>query len=504
MSARDFNYPVSLTIILLLVGVWLAVTFVLAWRTQRSLDRLHAASANRSTSLELAQELRFSSDELTRLARLYAVTGDNKYEKAFWGVLSVRNGKTPRADGRTIPLRTLMELAGFTVQEFALLKEAEDLSNTLVRTEDIAMHAVKGEFDDDAGGFTRQAAPDLSFAVRIMHDDNYQNAKAAILDKVVAFEKAIDDRTQYAITDCTKQYERSAYITLLAVPAMYILAAISFFLMKRQFTRPITPVIRKLRAGSTQLAAAAENIGEASRTLAVGSSTQASSLEKSAGALQGIAVAARRNADAADTAKKLVSQTRSAAERVDRDMQMMTKALAEVKAASTNIVTSIDEIAFRTNVLALNAAIEAARAGQAGAGFAVVADEVRTLALRSSEAARETAQRIENALQKSDSGTEISTKVADSLQEIVAGTREVDALISSIAEATEKDSQTITEISTAVSEIEAATQNNAAVADSFEKATETLTLQSQTQNDVIARLEEVIGTAAVSKRKLRR
>ncbi|MBC7795000.1 MAG: methyl-accepting chemotaxis protein, partial [Clostridia bacterium] len=213
--------------------LWLVVIVVLSLRTQRSLDRLQKANENRYISVRLAQELRFSSDELTRLGRLYAVTAQPSYEAAFWRVLAVRNGTEVRPDGRTVPLRTLMTEAGFTEEEFALLKEAEDLSNTLVRTEGIAMNAIKGQFDDEQGGFTRSGEADLALAVRIMHDDDYQNAKAAIMGKIDEFEHRIDERTAARIAAQTIEYERSAYLTLLAVPAMFVLAAISFFLMKR-------------------------------------------------------------------------------------------------------------------------------------------------------------------------------------------------------------------------------------------------------------------------------
>ena len=104
---------------------------------------VHRAEANRHESVRLANELRFSSDELTRLARTYVVTADPDYERQYWHVLAVRNGTEPRADGRKVPLRTLMQEQGFTAAEFAKLKEAEDNSNALVTTETIAREATR-------------------------------------------------------------------------------------------------------------------------------------------------------------------------------------------------------------------------------------------------------------------------------------------------------------------------------------------------------------------------
>jgi methyl-accepting chemotaxis protein len=466
---------------------------VLALRTQRSLDRLQKANENRYVSVQLAQELRFSSDELTRLARLYAVTALPKYETDFWQVLAVRKGEKPRRDGRTMALRTLMADAGFTETEFSLLKEAEDLSNTLVRTEDVAMHAVKGQFDDGQGGFTVEGAPDLALAARIMHDDDYQNAKGAILSKIEEFERRIDERTAAAIAARNAEYERSAYVTMIAVPAMFVLAVVSFFLMKRQFTRPLAPVIDALRAGAVRIATASDRIGATSDSLEQGAQVQAQSLETTTHSLQTIAEAAHRNATAAGQAKLLVNETHAAATAVDADMKSMTHALEDIKAASADIVKTIDAIAFQTNLLALNAAVEAARAGELGAGFTVVAGEVRSLAARSAQAARDTAARIEGALLKSENGVDISTKVARSLHDIAVKTREADSVVAKIAAASNQQSLQIDEVLEVVTEIDEITHNNAAGAEEFARATQSLGAEARGLRTIVARLEQLIG-----------
>ena len=171
----------------------LFVLAVLAFFNQRAVNR---AQINRYESFRLAQELRASSEDLTRLARTYVVTGDPVYEEQYWHLLDVRNGVKPRADGRTVPLRTLMQAQGFSVEEFAKLKEAENNSNALVTTETIAMNAVKGQFDDGRGGYTRRGPPDPELARRIMHDQKYHADKAIIMGPIAEFETLLDRRTE--------------------------------------------------------------------------------------------------------------------------------------------------------------------------------------------------------------------------------------------------------------------------------------------------------------------
>eukprot|EP01032_Pedospumella_encystans_P029919 gene29919-33768_t len=183
----------------------LAATLLLAastlWPMLRVNEREAAATQAhqaRYNSYMLADELRQSSDDLTRLARTYVVTGDARYEQQYNDILDIRNGKKPRpehyeriywdfvaggvpvppASGKAVPLQDLMKQAGFSEQEFASLQAAQANSDALVRTEVTAMNAVKGLFDDGGGKFTRQGEPDLELARKLMHDQAYHQNKA--------------------------------------------------------------------------------------------------------------------------------------------------------------------------------------------------------------------------------------------------------------------------------------------------------------------------------------
>ena len=141
------------------------------------------------------------------------------------------------------------------------------------------------------------------------------------------------------------------------------------------------------------------------------------------------------------------------------------------------IIKTVDEIAFQTNLLALNAAVEAARAGQAGLGFAVVADEVRGLAQRSAQAAKETADKIEDSIHKSKKGVEISAAVGQQFKEITEKVRQFDELMARIAAASKEQDTGIGQLDKAVRDMDTVTQSNSANAE--ESASAAVSLQTQ-------------------------
>ncbi len=201
----------------MLVGVC-ALTVLCFFLYQNAQGRVSAAYKTKYQSYLLADELRQSSDDLTRLARTYVVTGNAAYEKQYWDVLAIRNGTQPRPqeyhriywdfvaagtrprpDTTAVPLQKLMEQAGFTQEEFARLKQAQANSDGLVKLETIAMNAVKGRFDDGKGNFTVEKAPDFELARSLMHSAQYHTYKAEIMAPIDEFYVMLERRTTGAI-----------------------------------------------------------------------------------------------------------------------------------------------------------------------------------------------------------------------------------------------------------------------------------------------------------------
>jgi methyl-accepting chemotaxis protein len=289
----------------------------------------------------------------------------------------------------------------------------------------------------------------------------------------------------------------SASITLIVgLSLAAVLGVVIGYFVTRSVTKPITDIAETLSSGAQQTASAAGQVSSASQTLAAGSSEQAASLEETSSSLEEMSSMTKRNADSAQKANSLAREARTAAESGVNDMQAMDAAMNDIKVSSdgiAKIIKTIDEIAFQTNILALNAAVEAARAGEAGMGFAVVADEVRNLAQRSAVAAKETADKIQNAIDKTAHGVNLSTKVGHTLQEIAAKARQVDELVAEVANASKEQTQGIDQLNAAVGQIDQVTQSNAATAEESASAAEELNAQTETLKDAVNQLLTMVN-----------
>jgi methyl-accepting chemotaxis protein len=162
--------------------------------------------------------------------------------------------------------------------------------------------------------------------------------------------------------------------------------------------------------------------------------------------------------------------------------------MAEIDTASrkiTDIIGTIDGIAFQTNILALNAAVEAARAGEQGRGFAVVAGEVRLLAQRSAQAAREIKTLIGTSSERVEAGSRLVKEAGVNMQDIVQGVQRVSQIIMEITTAADQESQGIGEVNQAVGHLDQMTQQNAALVEQSAAAAENLRQQAQSLTAVV-------------------
>ncbi len=249
---------------------------------------------------------------------------------------------------------------------------------------------------------------------------------------------------------------------------VFVLSA-AFFLSGR-FMKSVKHIAEGLAEASDLIASVSDEISSESRQLAVDVSQQASSIQGTSSSLEEISSMTKQNADNANQADHLVSDSKQIVGTANESVVKLTVSMEDISRASretSKIIKTIDEIAFQTNLLALNAAVEAARAGEAGAGFAVVADEVRNLAMRSAEAAKNTSELIEGTVKKIRDGVELVAKTNENFAGVSASAAKVGDLVAEIAATSNEQARDIEQVNKSVADMDNITRQNASNAERY-------------------------------------
>lgn len=415
---------------------------------RRASDAAAMAYERRYQSYLLADTLRQSSDDLTRLARTYVVTGNPVYEQQYLAVLDIRNGKVaepqeyhriywdflaadpnrkPRPDGRAMALQDQMRAAGFTDREFDLLKKAQANSDGLVDLEVVAMNAVKGLFRPDGSReFTRKGEPDLTLARTLMHSPDYHRYKANIMQPVDEFFQVMETRTAGDVAAATADTAFWGRMVFGLVGLQTAVVLVQALLLARRVAGPLVHLKERMAAlASGDFSAEVPGRG---RSDEIGEMASSVEIFRENGerlvALQQEQETRKQQAEAARRA-----ELDRFADLFDREMGQVSASLTQTSSTLTTAAGTLGSIARQTSE---RAAVVAGASGEASSNVETAAAAAEELSASIHEIARQVTDANRRTGEAVEQG-EVTNTIVGSLADASRRIGEVVGLINAIA-----------------------------------------------------------------------
>ena len=264
----------------------------------------------------------------------------------------------------------------------------------------------------------------------------------------------------------------------------------SILLSMRTLKLELSGTIRQIDTSAGQVSSASDQVSTGAQTLSQGSMEQASSIEELAATINDISASAQKTSAAAEEAGRFVglagAQLGTSVEHVE-ELNAAMKHISNSSEEISKIITTIEDIAFQTNILALNAAVEAARAGSAGKGFAVVADEVRNLASKSDEAAKATKELIESSIISVSEGSQAVNRVTASLERTSQLAGNVTTQMEVVVEAVDNQTTALAQVTEGINQISSVVQTNSATSEESAAASEELSAEANSLKQLVAK-----------------
>jgi hypothetical protein len=302
-------------------------------------------------------------------------------------------------------------------------------------------------------------------------------------------------KSEAIVVQAQKDYRNAFFFMLLLGATSLVLGFGMSLLLALGISRRFQAIVAQLVGSADQVGNVSEKVARASARQARGAVDSTNSLLQTSVALSELGSRTEKNAEGATHANQLMVQTLGTMAKSSKSMQDTVNAMKSVNDSAGKvyrIVKSIEEIAQQTNILSMNASVEAARAGEHGKGFAVVAEEVRGLAQRSAQAAKETAELIEENAHQASAGMVVTQSAWETLREMTKDTHQVAGILSEIQSASQEQSKAIREIGNMMDKLEAVTQDNNANAKQTSNAAEEMATQALGLKGVVTQLVSIV------------